>query len=87
VLKFLLHVFEQPYFSETSDSLASTEIWRSTVHVDLLEALLLAACFVVIVIPVPVLHYRGNNRITDSCVTRNDPRKENRKVLSAAYSV
>jgi len=53
--------------------------------VDLLEALLLASCFVVIVIPVP--HFRGNNQITDSCVTRNDPRKENRKVLSAAYSV
>jgi len=74
---------EQPYFSETSDSLASTEILRSTVRVDLLEALLLAACFVVIVIPVPAffsfqtLHFRGNNRITDSCVIRNDPRKEN----------
>jgi len=40
VLKFLLHVFEQPHFSETSDFLASTEIWRSTIRVDLLEALL-----------------------------------------------
>jgi len=57
--------------------------------VDLLEALLLAACFVVIVIPVSSFQLsdstlRGNNRIIDSCVNRNDPRKENRKILSAA---
>jgi len=55
--------------------------------VDLLEALLLAACFAVIVIPVPVPHFRGNNRITDLCVTRNDPRKENRKFYPLLYSV
>jgi len=87
VRKSLLHVFEQPYFSETSDSLPSTEILRSTVRVDLLEALLLAACFAVIVIPVPSPHFRGNNRITDSCVTRNDPRKENRKIYPLLYSI
>ncbi|KEH33557.1 transmembrane protein, putative [Medicago truncatula] len=39
-------------YKETSDSLASTEFWMSTVRVDLQEALLIAACFVVIVIPV-----------------------------------
>jgi len=41
--------------------------------VDLLEALLLAACFDVLVIPVSSFQpsdstLRGNNRITDSCV-------------------
>jgi len=41
--------------------------------VDLLEALLLAACFVVIVIPVSSFQLSdctllGNNQITDSCV-------------------
>ena len=52
---------------------------------DLLEALLLAACFAVIVIPVPAPHFRGNNRITDSCLIRNDPRKENQKIYPLLY--
>jgi len=55
--------------------------------VDFLEALLLAACVAVIVIPVLAPHFRGNNRIIDSCVTRNDPRKENRKFYPLLYSV
>jgi len=59
--------------------------------VDLLEALLLAACFVVIVIPVSSFQLSdftlGNNRITDSCVIRNDPMKENRKFYPLLYSI
>ena len=40
-----------------------------------------------IVILVPAPHFRGNNRIIDSCVTRNDPRKENRKFYPLLYFV
>ena len=49
---------------------------------DLLEALLL--CLAVIVIQ--NRNYRGNNRITDSCQIRNDPRKENRNSSSSSSS-
>ena len=92
MLKFLVTRFEKPYFSKTSNSLASTEFWRNIVRVDLLEALLLAACFVVIVIPVSSFQLsdsalRGNNRITNSCVIHNNPRKEYRKFYPLLYSV
>ena len=73
MLKFLVTRFGATLLLCTSDSLASTEFWRSTVRVDLLEALLLAACLAVIEIPVSSFprsdsKLRGNNRITDSCL-------------------
>jgi len=51
-----------------------------------------AACFAAIVIPVSSFQLsdftlQGNKRITDSCVIRNDPRKENKKFYPLLYSV
>jgi len=56
--------------------------------VDLLEALLLAACFAVIEIPVSsfqIPHFEVTIESLIHVLIRNDPRKENR-ILSAAYS-
>jgi len=50
--------------------------------VDLLEALLLAACFAVIEIPVSsfqIPHFEGTIESLIHVIIRNDPRKENRK--------
>jgi len=54
--------------------------------VDLLEALLLAACFAVIEIPVSsfqIPHFEVTIESLIHVLIRNDPRKENR-ILSAA---
>ena len=55
---------------------------------DLLEALLLAACFVVIEIPVSsfqIPHFEVTIESLIHVLIRNDPRKENRKFYPLLY--
>jgi len=57
--------------------------------VDLLEALLLAACFVVIEIPVSsfqIPHFEVTIESLIHVLIRNDPRKENQKFYPLLYS-
>jgi len=57
--------------------------------VDLLEALLLAACFAVIEIPISsfqIPHFEVTIESLIHVLTRNDPRKENRKIYPLLYS-
>jgi len=57
--------------------------------VDLLEALLLAACFAVIVIPVSsfqIPHFEVTIESLIHVLIRNDRRKENRKFYPLLYS-
>jgi len=79
VLKFQLHVFENPNFLKLLIHWLAPSFGGAP-FCGLARGS--AACLAVIVIPYSTL--RGNNRITDSCQIRNYPRKENRKNLSAA---